>query len=99
MEVQEEIEEKKKIDLASIKLVAKKDEKFAPGYIAIWFMDDPLQALFFERYFENSLELLKYFEEDRVVAVMLGKGHIDILTVDYVLGVGQQLHLWRADVI
>jgi hypothetical protein len=97
-----EIEEKRRIDLDSIEL--KEKQRFDEGYGGVWFLDDPLAALFYERYFQNSLELLEYIKlkgGERVVAVMLARNQrfIDVLATKYELGKGQQLHLWRAYVI
>ena len=98
---EKEIEEKKRIDLASIEL--KEKQRFDEGYGGVWFLDDPLAALFYEHYFRNADELLEYFKlrKERVVAVMLARNQrfIDVLVSKYELGKGQQLHLWRAYVI
>ena len=93
------MEEKRKIDISSFEYIPREHFEFKDFYVYIFSLDDPEEKEEFYRLFENAHELLAGFDEDHAIAVFIADSYMHIMTVDYISGLGHQVHFWRANIL
>jgi len=93
------MEKKRKIDIGSLEYIPIDRFEFKPFYKYVFSIDDPLEGDTFVEFFENVDQLFSKFDEDRIVVVFVADDYIDIMTIDYIHGLGHQVHFWRANIL
>jgi len=91
--------EKRKIDISSLEYIPKDHFEFKDFYKYIFSLDYPEDKEEFYRLFENAHDFLAEFDEDHVIAVFVADDYIHVMTIDYLSGLGHQVHFWRADIL